>query len=190
MAANGVSAAISGLPASPRFTHRRNHEQRGGAKKRTCPSMRTPHGSSYDPVTAALTPFPLRLRGYSIDVQLWPGSTKLRVHRSDRCRDESTHDFTDGRVRRHAGCPFAKAEGLSAGSFRCDWVTQRQQTGQCDQAPPDRRRRFRLELFAAHSVPRDEIPRLMHRRKGVRRQDHSLALGPRTYIHRSPVILA
>ena len=49
---------------------------------------------------------------------------------------------------------------------------------------------FDSELFAAHSVPRDDIPRLMHRPKGGRRQDHSLALGPRTYIHRSPVILA
>src|ERR1700754_3876087 len=90
MAANGVSAAIGGLPASPRFTHRRNHEQRGGADRRTCPSMTTPHGSSYDPFTAALTPVALRLRGYSIDVQLWPASTKLRVHRSDGCRDEAS----------------------------------------------------------------------------------------------------
>jgi hypothetical protein len=49
---------------------------------------------------------------------------------------------------------------------------------------------FDSARFAAHSVPRDDIPRLMHRPKGVRRQDHSLALGPRTYIHRSPVILA
>ena len=30
--------------------------------------MRTPHGSSSGPVTAALTPFPLRLWGYSVDV--------------------------------------------------------------------------------------------------------------------------
>ena len=34
---------------------------------------------------------------------------------------------------------------------------------------------FDSELFAAHSVPRDDIPRPMHRPKGVRRQDHSLA---------------
>ena len=136
------------------------------------------------PVTAALTPFPLRLRGYSIDVQLWPGSAKLRVHRSEGCRDESTHDFTDGRARRHAGCPFAKARGFRQAVSAATGSLNLNKRGNATKTRLTGADAFDIELFAAHSVPRDEIPRLMHRRKGGRRQDHSLALGA-THVHPS-----
>jgi len=39
--------------------------------------------------------------------------------------------------------PLRQGAGLSASSFRCNWVTKRQQTGQCHQDPLYRRRRFR-----------------------------------------------
>ena len=152
--------------------------------------MRTPDGSSYDPVTVALTPFPLRLRGYSIDVRLWPGSAKLRVHRSDGCRDDASTISMMG-VRGATPAAPSPRRAVTGKQF----PLQLGHSTSTDGGNATKTRltgadAFDIELFAAHSVPRDEIPRLMHRPKGVRRQDHSLALGPRTYIHRCPVILA
>jgi len=115
--------------------------------------MRTPHGSSHDLVTAALTPFPLRLRGYSIDVQL-AGSTKLRVHRSEGCRDESKRDFTDGRARRHARCPFTKAGGYRQAVSAATGSLNVNRRGNATKPRLTGADAFDSELFAAHSATR------------------------------------
>jgi hypothetical protein len=84
------------LPASPRFTHHRSHEQRERRNERRW-SMRTAPGRRCVPVPGAPTPFPLRLSGYSIDVQLGPGGTNLRVHRKV-FRNGSKNDSAHGRA--------------------------------------------------------------------------------------------
>ena len=88
------------------------------------------------------------------------------------------------------GCPFTKAGGYRQAVSAATGSLNLNKRGNATKPRLTGADAFDSELFAAHSVPREDIPARCTVRRECAVKIILLPLGPRTYIHRSPVILA